>query len=139
MSDRSLFKWRHFDADIILCAVRWYLRYALSDRDVEELLTPVDAARLHHADWKPAGAALRLPRQWRHGWWAAVVVAALMTLAAVANQWLRTTTFESIPPSPVPLTGLFKDPIPIAVTVSAAGQHAPWITTEEEARGSVEP
>jgi transposase, IS6 family len=38
MSDRSLFKWRHFQADIILCAVRWYLRYALSYRDVEELL-----------------------------------------------------------------------------------------------------
>jgi IS6 family transposase len=38
MSDLSLFKWRHFQADIILCAVRWYLRYALSYRDVEELL-----------------------------------------------------------------------------------------------------
>jgi transposase, IS6 family len=38
MSEPSLFKWRHFEADIILCAVRWYLRYALSDRDVEELM-----------------------------------------------------------------------------------------------------
>jgi IS6 family transposase len=38
MSDPSLFKWRHFQADIILCAVRWYLRYALCYRDVEELL-----------------------------------------------------------------------------------------------------
>jgi transposase, IS6 family len=38
MSDPSLFKWRHFQADIILCAVRGYLRYALSYRDVEELL-----------------------------------------------------------------------------------------------------
>jgi transposase, IS6 family len=38
MSEPSLFKWRHFEADIILCAVRWYLRYALSDRDVGELL-----------------------------------------------------------------------------------------------------
>ena|SRR5215813_3301122 len=38
MSDRSLFKWRHFQADIILCALRWYLRYALSYRDVEELM-----------------------------------------------------------------------------------------------------
>ena len=38
MSDSSLFKWRHFQADIILFAVRWYLRYALSYRDVEELL-----------------------------------------------------------------------------------------------------
>jgi transposase, IS6 family len=38
MHDPALFKWRHFQADIILCAVRWYLRYALSYRDVEELL-----------------------------------------------------------------------------------------------------
>jgi transposase-like protein len=38
MYDPALFKWRHFEADIILCAVRWYLRYALSYRDVEELL-----------------------------------------------------------------------------------------------------
>jgi IS6 family transposase len=28
MSDPSPFKWRHFEAAIILCAVRWYLRYA---------------------------------------------------------------------------------------------------------------
>src|SRR3989442_1593379 len=38
MSDPALFKWRHFQAEIILCAVRWYLPYALSDRNVEELL-----------------------------------------------------------------------------------------------------
>lgn len=38
MSDLTLFKWRHFEADLILCAVRWYLGYALSYRDVEELL-----------------------------------------------------------------------------------------------------
>jgi IS6 family transposase len=38
MSDLSLLQWPHFQADIILCAVRWYLRYALSYRDEEELL-----------------------------------------------------------------------------------------------------
>ncbi len=38
MSDPSLFKWRHFEADIILCAVRWHLRDTLSYRDGEELL-----------------------------------------------------------------------------------------------------
>jgi transposase-like protein len=36
MSDPALFIWRHFQADMILCAVRWYLRYALSYRDGEE-------------------------------------------------------------------------------------------------------
>ena len=38
MRDPSLFKCRHFEAEIILCTVRWYLRYALSDRDVEDLM-----------------------------------------------------------------------------------------------------
>jgi transposase, IS6 family len=38
MTTTSLFKWRHFAPEIILCGVRWYLRYALSYRDVEELL-----------------------------------------------------------------------------------------------------
>lgn len=33
-----LFKWRQFEAEIIVCAVRWYLRYSLSYRDVQELL-----------------------------------------------------------------------------------------------------
>ena len=37
MSNPSLFKWRHFAAEVILCSVRWYLRYTLRYRDVEEL------------------------------------------------------------------------------------------------------
>jgi transposase, IS6 family len=37
MPQAPLFKWRHFTAEVIWCAVRWYLRYALSYRDVEEL------------------------------------------------------------------------------------------------------
>ena len=32
------FKWRHFAPEVILCAVRWYLRYSLSYREVQELL-----------------------------------------------------------------------------------------------------
>jgi transposase, IS6 family len=38
MTKTPLFKWRHFAGEIIVCGVRWYLRYALSYRDVEELL-----------------------------------------------------------------------------------------------------
>src|SRR5262245_65358618 len=34
----SPFKWRHFEGEVILLCVRWYLRYALSDRDVKELM-----------------------------------------------------------------------------------------------------
>jgi transposase-like protein len=38
MSTPTLFKWRHFQADIILLNVRWYCRYALSYRDLEEMM-----------------------------------------------------------------------------------------------------
>jgi transposase, IS6 family len=38
MGNPSLFNCRHFAAEVILCGVRWYLRYALSYRDVEELM-----------------------------------------------------------------------------------------------------
>jgi IS6 family transposase len=35
----NLFKWRHYESDIILTCVRWYLCYALSYRHLEELMT----------------------------------------------------------------------------------------------------
>jgi IS6 family transposase len=38
MSNPSPFKWRHFESEIILLCVRWYLRYALSYRDLEEMM-----------------------------------------------------------------------------------------------------
>ncbi len=40
MSNQSQnpFKWRHFQPDIILLCVRWYLRYSLSYRDLEEMM-----------------------------------------------------------------------------------------------------
>ena len=38
MCHPPLFKWRHFEGDIIVLCVRWYLRYALSYRDLEELM-----------------------------------------------------------------------------------------------------
>jgi transposase-like protein len=34
----AIFKWWQTEPGLILCAVRWYLRYSLSLRDVEELL-----------------------------------------------------------------------------------------------------
>jgi transposase, IS6 family len=38
MSQSNPFKWRQFEAEIILLCVRWYLRYALSYRDLEEMM-----------------------------------------------------------------------------------------------------
>jgi transposase-like protein len=38
MRSDSPFKWRHFEGQIILLCVRWYLRYCLSYRDLEEMM-----------------------------------------------------------------------------------------------------
>ncbi len=38
MKKQNPFKWRHFEAEIILLCVRWYLRYSLSYRELEELM-----------------------------------------------------------------------------------------------------
>jgi len=38
MAESHPFKWRHFQSEIILLCVRWYLRYALSYRDLEEMM-----------------------------------------------------------------------------------------------------
>ncbi len=34
----SPFKWKHYEAEIILLNVRWYTRYGLSYRDLEEMM-----------------------------------------------------------------------------------------------------
>ena len=38
MTEQHPFKWRHYEAEIILLCVRWYLRYSLSYRDLEEIM-----------------------------------------------------------------------------------------------------
>src|SRR2546428_5310513 len=38
MDTSTPFKWRHFQSEMILLCVRWYLRYPLSYRDLEELM-----------------------------------------------------------------------------------------------------
>lgn len=38
MNPKQPFKWRHFQSDIILLCVRWYLRYPLSYRNLSEMM-----------------------------------------------------------------------------------------------------
>jgi transposase-like protein len=51
MSPSELFKWKHFQPEIILLTVRWYCRYALSYRDLEEIMAErglsVDHSTIH--------------------------------------------------------------------------------------------
>src|SRR5947199_1155932 len=48
----EIFKWRHFTPEVILCAVRWYLRYSLSYRDVQELLVERGLEIDHTTVWR---------------------------------------------------------------------------------------
>ena len=46
-SPTGLFKFRQFPPDIILWAVRWYLRYTLSYRDLEEMMVERGVSLVH--------------------------------------------------------------------------------------------
>jgi transposase-like protein len=48
----AIFKWRQSEPEIILCAVRWYLRYSLSLRNVEELLAERGLSVDHTTVWR---------------------------------------------------------------------------------------
>jgi len=45
--NQHLFKWKHYQPDIILLTVRWYLRYDLSFRDLVEMMEERDLSIAH--------------------------------------------------------------------------------------------
>jgi IS6 family transposase len=47
MENQNLFKWKHYQPDIILLTVRWYLRYNLSFRDLVEMMGERDLPIAH--------------------------------------------------------------------------------------------
>jgi hypothetical protein len=53
MIEQHPFKWRHFEVEIILLCVRWYVRYALNYRDLKEIILE----RGLHVDRMPTGYA----------------------------------------------------------------------------------
>ncbi|MFN2393891.1 MAG: IS6 family transposase [Pyrinomonadaceae bacterium] len=46
------FKWRHFEPEIILLCVRWYCRFQLSYRDVEEMIEERGLEVHHSTVWR---------------------------------------------------------------------------------------
>ena len=48
----SLFRKRQFDAAVIVTCVRWYLRFALSLRDIEELMAERGLSVDHTTVWR---------------------------------------------------------------------------------------
>ncbi|MET0622054.1 MAG: IS6 family transposase [Pyrinomonadaceae bacterium] len=49
---KSPFKWRHFEPAIILLCVRWYCRYQLSYRDLEEMMSERGLSVDHTTVWR---------------------------------------------------------------------------------------
>ena len=45
----SEFKWRHFSGEIILQCVRWYCKYCISYRDLEEMMADLEWDELEKA------------------------------------------------------------------------------------------
>src|SRR4051812_17297037 len=50
--NQSPFKWRHFEPTIILLCVRWYCRYQLSYRDLEEMMRERGLLVDHTTVWR---------------------------------------------------------------------------------------
>jgi transposase-like protein len=49
---KSPFKWRHYEPTIILLCVRWYCRYSLSYRDLEEMMRERGLSVDHTTVWR---------------------------------------------------------------------------------------
>jgi transposase-like protein len=47
MEKVNIFKWKHYQLDIILLTVRWYLRYNLSFRDLVEMMEKRELSLAH--------------------------------------------------------------------------------------------
>ena len=45
MNSTEPFKWRHFQTEIILLNVRWYLKYPLSYRNLEDMMLEGSVAK----------------------------------------------------------------------------------------------
>ena len=50
--NKSPFKWRHFEPTIILLCVRWYCRYSLSYRDLNEMMGERGLSVDHTTVWR---------------------------------------------------------------------------------------
>ncbi len=66
------FKWRHYQGDVILGCVRWYCKYGISYRDLEEMMlergVEVDHTTIYrwvqhlHRKWKNVYGGIGNPR-----------------------------------------------------------------------------
>ena len=62
MAQEQLFKWRHYAPEIIMLCVRWYLRYSLSYRDLEEMMLERGLYVDHTTIYRPTNT---MPPSWK--------------------------------------------------------------------------
>jgi transposase-like protein len=63
----GVFRWRHFAGEIILWAVRWYCRYGISYRELEEMMSERGVAVDHTTLYRWTHATRRSSRSVRLG------------------------------------------------------------------------
>src|SRR6202521_4706991 len=67
LSIDDLFKGRHFDRDVIILCVRWYLRYKLSFRDLVEMMAERGSCfRIRRRCAGYSAIRLSLKKPWNH-------------------------------------------------------------------------
>ena len=57
---KNLFKWKHYQSEIIILCVRWYLKYPLSYRNLQEMMEERGLFINHSTIYRWAGRKLRL-------------------------------------------------------------------------------
>lgn len=90
-----------------------------------------------HSSWPPPAQATRGVHR---AWWRYLALAVLtlsIASAVAADRWFRGTVLQSRPVAPLPAT-LFREPVVLSITVSASYHRGPWVTTDDELRGSNE-
>jgi hypothetical protein len=65
----ALFDGRHFDREIIILCVRWYLRYKLSLRDLVEMMAERGLSLVHNHDYALGEALYAGVRQALESFW----------------------------------------------------------------------
>ena len=77
MKKENLFKWKHYQPDIILLTVRWYLRYNLSFRDLVEMMEERGLSISHTTIMR-----------WVHQYGPELVVTSSKPMIIVKGQWI---------------------------------------------------
>jgi transposase, IS6 family len=90
----SIFSGRHFPRDVILWAVRWYCRYGVSYRDLEEMFTergvPVDHTTIYRWVQRYAPELDKQTRWYRRvGGWRPRTPEATTKCKALCSCWSR--------------------------------------------------